>query len=159
MDENMQNSNNMGKIIAVLLVIILLVAGVYSAMNWNKNDVVDNLPIPGSDYYVSVINVKHQYKDGKHIYAGSLDLPTPCYSLVSAISKDTETSATITLDTSRNEEEICSQVITNRKFKVETTGGNPMSIQGLMNSKPIQLNLFEVPADKNIDEVEIDIKG
>lgn len=159
MDENMQSSNKVGAIIATLVVVILLVAGVYSVVNWKKNQAEDDKPVAGSDYYVSVIDVKHQYRDGKHVYAGSLDLPTPCYSLDSSIGKDTETSATIKLDTMRSEEEMCAQVISTKKFKLETSGSGTLSVKGLLNGKPLQLNIFEVPMNQNIDDVDIDTKG
>ncbi len=152
------NKNIMGWVVTVV-VLAAIGLGIYYLLN--PKQPVETMVNEGSSYYVSLIPIKHQYKDGKHTYAGSLDLPNPCYNLeASIVSKAGSTStAVININTPTSLEEICAQVITKKDFKVEMAGSPDMMVEGVLNGKAVELNIFEVPAGQNIDEVQIDTKG
>lgn len=154
----MEESNKVMSTVWTIIVLLLLGWGLYYLVTHNKNDVVVTPPA-GSDYYVSVVQLKHQYKDGEHVYAGTLDLPNACYTLNSRAEVGDATHTLITLDTLMNTEEMCAQVITSRDFRISVEGGDEMNVEGVLNDMAIEFNIFEVPENQDIDNFEINIKG
>jgi hypothetical protein len=80
-------------IIIGALLILLLVAAFYVIVN--KEKIVDdttNIEINNEEVVevdesnLRSLVVKHQYKDGKHIFMGDVEVPTPCHSLTASIS-------------------------------------------------------------------------
>jgi hypothetical protein len=151
----MQNKKN---IIISIVVIAILALGI-NALISTKDEDSNKAGTLVSDYFVSTIQVKHQYKDGNHTYVGSLDLPSPCFSIDAYGTKNDDGGATIVINTPENKEDICAQVVTTKVFRVEILGDATMTVKGVLNGKDVQLNLFEVPADQDIDQFEINIKG
>ncbi len=154
----MEETNKVWNIVLTIIVLLALAFGIYYLVSRNDSDTAMQ-PAAGSDYYVSVVQVKHQYKDGEHTYVGSLDLPNACYQLDSNIQKTGDASATINLMTSVDAEETCAQTVTSRDFRLQTDGPMNLTVTGMLNGKPVDLNLFEVPANQDIDEFEINVKG
>lgn len=155
----MEETKKIGNIILTIVVLLALGFGIYYLVSRSDVDNTANDPAAGSDYYVSVVQVKHQYADGTHTYVGSIDLPSACYSLESNSAMTGETAATINLTTTMSAEEVCAQVVTTRDFRVQIDGPENLTVSGMLNGRPVELNLFEVPADEDIDEFEINIKG
>jgi hypothetical protein len=156
----MDETKKVGNIILTIVVLLALSFGIYYLVSNNKPDTYGNVQnVLGSDYYVSVVQMKHQFKDGRHTYVGSLDLPTPCYSLDSDLVKTSNTEGSITLNTSRNDEEICAQVVTTRTFRLQIDAPMNFMVKGMLNGRAVELNMFEVPASDDIDLFEINIKG
>lgn len=111
-----------------------------------------------------IIDIKHQFKNGTHNYAGIIDLPNPCYSLSSKIisidSPLTNTSSFQIDLISKNSDQMCADVMTPTYFKLIITGQSKVSLlKGTFNSKPIKFNVFEVPENEDIDNYDIYIKG
>jgi hypothetical protein len=154
----MDEPKKIGNIILTIVVLLALGFGIYYLVSRNDSNIVEQ-PAAGSDYYVSVVQVKHQYKDGEHTYAGAIDLPNACDNLDSDIEKTGDASATINLSTTMNTEEMCAQAVTSRNFRVQVDGPMSFTVKGMLNGKPVELNIFEVPANQDIDLFEINIKG
>lgn len=106
------------------------------------------------------INTKHQYKDGIHTYIGTFETPNACNNYNAEI-KDGENSEKIIEITYSDSGEICAQVITERNFRVSFEGSEEESqnVIATINGELVNLNIFEVPENQNIDDFEIFIKG
>lgn len=156
----MENAQNERSAVGWVVTVIILAAigmGIYYLFNLGA-DTQNTNNTENSDYYVSIIQVKHQYKDGKHIYVGALDLPTPCYRLDAAITLSNDKNV-ISITTPENQDEACAQVVTTRNFRVEIDGPAGMTAEGFLNGRAVQLNIFEVPAGEDIDSAGFDTKG
>ena len=106
------------------------------------------------------INVKHQYKEDVHTYLGKIETPTPCHSYnAEIINNEGEKIINLTYEESRNK--VCSQVVTERDFKVSFQGSesDANSVIARLNGQLINLNIFEVPQSQNIEDFQIFIKG
>ncbi len=107
------------------------------------------------------IDTKHQYKDGKHIYFGYLEVPSPCYTHnveIKKLPEITEIAITYSEDKS-NDSKVCAQVITQKTFKVSFEGRIDEDIIATLNGETVNLNQFEIDLDENIDNADIFIKG
>lgn len=104
------------------------------------------------------INVKHQYKNGEHIFAGTVDTPTPCYDIEAVVLPGDVPEIHIT---TRQQEgvEMCAQVITEKPFKVSHAASESTQFLATVNDEPVNMNQFDIDADVDIDTVEILIKG
>lgn len=156
----MEETKKISSIVWTIIVLVVIAGGLYFLSTSSKSGDSANSPVPGSDYYVSEVQVKHQYKNGQHIYVGSLDLPSTCYKLDFDIQTIPETdSAQINLSTFTNSEEVCTQVVTSKTFRLTLDDTRKLIVTGMLNGKPVELNIFEVPANLDIDAFEINIKG
>ncbi|MEN9647276.1 MAG: hypothetical protein RLY57_80 [Candidatus Parcubacteria bacterium] len=155
----MEESKKVVSIIWTLVVLVALGAGLWYLISHSSSKEAAMVPAPGSDYYVSLIQVKHQFKDGEHVYAGSIDLPNACYRLDSHVEKVNDTSVVLNFETSKNTEEMCAQTVTSRNFRLTIDAPMNTSVKGMLNGKSVDLNVFEVPANQDIDLFEINIKG
>lgn len=106
------------------------------------------------------ITAKHQYKDGTHIVAGETDMPTPCHILnwETLIAESYPEQVTINFNLS-TQAEMCTQVITPTRFKVEFKVSEMASINATLNGERIILNLIEAGTEENLDDFELFIKG
>jgi len=143
-----------------LLVIIITTIGTY-IYNQNKQD---NLVEERNDAINQevqrpeiTLNAKHQFKNGKHIFVGQVELPTPCHIVIPSVQKN-QNETIINIDT-KSDAEVCAQVITNKEFRVTFDGTAEENIIAKLNGELVNLNLFEIDADQNIDEVDIFNKG
>lgn len=102
------------------------------------------------------ITTKYQYKDGQHIFVGNLKLPTPCHTYnAEVVQKDGAAEIRVTTE----EGGVCVQQITERLFKVSFEGEQGDNIFATLNGETVNLNIFEIPEDEDIDDIEIFIKG
>ncbi len=153
-------------IIGAVVVVILVVLGLYFWLGGSKSDdmVVDentpSTPANPDNGYVQIVNVKHQYKNGTHTYAGDIDLPTPCEKLTSSAVVDPQNSNKYTLTfTTTSTAQTCAQVRTSKSFKLSFKAGKDITVEGTLNGKKLRLNMFEVRADQDLDSFDIYIKG
>ncbi len=58
-----------------------------------------------------------------------------------------------------NPEELCAQAVTSRSFRLQVNAPVNITTIGTLNNRAIELNIFEVPANQDIDLFEINIKG
>lgn len=158
------NSKKSMAIIIAIIVIILIGAGFY--FSYKKSGVQnttteDQIPLKGgssSSYQVTSINARHQYKNGKHIYVGVIDLPTPCHTVSVAAVPAGMGKYTLKFTTSTTDE-ICAQVITPRSFRVEFTAPKTVTVDATLDGKSITFNVLEVKEGEDIDKVDFNDKG
>ena len=103
------------------------------------------------------LNVKYQFKDGKHVYVGSVLLPTPCHALKSEVG--TKPGVNEIIITTIVSQEVCAQVMTERLFRVETNFKPEDEFVPTLNGEAVNFNIFEIPADQNINDIQIPVKG
>lgn len=113
-------------------------------------------------YLPDVINARHRFKNGMHILAGEVHVPTACdlletESLVE-VREPREDRVTIRF-TTLNEAEVCAQVITSARFKILFNASEDAEIVGTWNGHTVRLNLVEMKSDENIDDFELYFKG
>jgi len=165
--DNATQSNGSKIIIATIIVIALGLVGYgfyRSQIDRSSNETAPDITIPvvpPEEEYAEIINAKHQYRGGKHIYAGELDLPTPCHLLQSDVIRDPSNPSIIEIEFTSVYEgtDACIQVITPRPFKVTFDAPKEIGLKVRYNGKPIRLNIFEVPESENLDLFDINVKG
>jgi hypothetical protein len=106
--------------------------------------------------YDRTIDIKHQYKDGKHIFAGVVEVPTPCHQANLAIVGGEIAQLNFSIVDSG---EICAQVISDANFYAEFEGPENQLFVANLNGEPVNLNKFEVDADLDINSIDIFNKG
>lgn len=108
----------------------------------------------------TVVTAKHAYRNGEHIIAGEIPLPTPCHLLEStvSVSSDKKTLA-LALVSSVKTGETCAQMITPARFKVTARAERSATITATLNGQEITLNLIEAGPNENLDDFELYIKG
>lgn len=161
----MENNNKKTTAIVIAIIVIILIgAGFY--FSYKKSGVQtgtteEQIPLKNgsnSSYEITAVNARHQYKNGKHIYAGVIDLPTPCHtvSVVAALSGKNKYTLQFTTKTT---DEVCAQVITPRPFRVEFAAPKNITVDATVNGKLITLNVLEVKEGEDIDKVKFNDKG
>lgn len=154
-------------IITTTILIILVIAGAfyylapYSVRFWDNQSASvidagdDTTPSPHE-----TINAKHQYKNGKHIIAGEVDLPTPCHLLTTTAQIAESSPEQVTINfTTKESGEVCTQVITPNRFKIEFAASAGAIIKARWNGQPVELNLIPAGANEDLSNFEIYIKG
>lgn len=157
----MDSNNNMKSWLIGVVVVVLLAFGIYWLVSPSTPEATDTTQTPVTqDEYVQMVNVKHQYKNGRHTYVGEIDLPTPCHSLMSSYNKDANSTTGYTLVfTSSSTAEMCAQVITSKPFKLSFEAVKDIVLSATLNGKKLRLNLFEVPDNQDLDSFNVNIKG
>lgn len=108
----------------------------------------------------TVVTAKHAYRNGMHIIAGEIPLPSPCHILESAGSASADKDHVfVEMVSSVKTGEMCAQVITPARFKVSVKANKDAIISGTLNGKGIILNLIEAGPNENLDNFELYIKG
>lgn len=151
----MENNNKTTIWISIAVLLVLLIVGVL-IIKATKNDVVEVNNTVEEDMYEKTVDVKHQYKDGKHIFAGTLEVPTPCHKVEATVIPGDV--AVLNLEV-KDSGGVCAQVITDANFYVEHMGPQELLFVGRLNGEPVNLNKFEIDADMDINAVDIFIKG
>ncbi len=147
--------------IGAVIVAILFLVGAFA---YNKNQQKIQVQSDRQDAIqqevqkpTETLNVKYQFKDGKHVYVGSVLLPTPCHILKAEAG--TKPGVNEIIITTTDSQEVCAQVITERLFRVETNFKPEDVFIPTLNGEVVNFNIFEIPADQNINDIQIFIKG
>lgn len=154
------NSKKTTAIVIAIIIIVLIAGGFY--MSYKKGGVktpaTDEI-IPVEDgtagkYEITFINAKHQYKNGKHIYAGMINLPSPCHTVdVKAVPAG---AGKYTLEfTTKTSDETCAQVITPRTFRIEFTAPKVITVDATLDGKAVTFNVIEVAEGEDIDKTNL----
>lgn len=108
----------------------------------------------------TVVTAKHAYRNGTHIIAGEVPLPTPCHLLeaTGAASADRK-EVLVEITSSVKTDELCAQVITPARFKVSVKAAQNAKISATLNGQAITLNFIEAGPDEDLDNFELYIKG
>ncbi len=161
----MENNNKKTTaIIIAIIVIILIGAGFY--LSYKRSPVQtgtteEQIPLKNgssSSYEITAINAKHQYKNGKHVYVGVINLPTPCNTVSAVASLSGKNKYTLQFAT-KTTDQVCAQVITPRPFRVEFTAPKNITVDATLDGNSVTLNILEVKEGENIDKVQFNDKG
>lgn len=155
-------SNKIWTTVVIIILLILAGAAVFSQkkadnIDTNREEVMEE----AFQRPEITINAKHQYKNGQHNFIGTVELPTPCHQLDSEVIKGEEVTE-IALTISNPDEDsggVCAQVITDKNFQVIFDGEENENIIATLNGEAVNLNIFEVPEDQEMENVEIFLKG
>ena len=98
------------------------------------------------------ITVRHQYDEGEHRYFGSINVPTPCYSLISQAVVHLELEpdeVMLNLTTSADTEE-CEPEVTSKIFFITFKAEKNALIAATLNSEKILLETIEVEEEESV---------
>lgn len=158
--------NKRAGIAIVAIVLVIIGFTVYWQFFRDKSDqaAINNTPPVTQNDNVpdaKLITALHQYKNGKHIVAGQVDLPTPCHVLGQneSITNTTPRQVTIAFTSTSDDADICAQVITSARFKSEFSAPEDAIIKATWNGGPVQLNLVPAGPNDDLENFDIFIKG
>lgn len=151
--------------IALVVISILLVGGFFyyfapDSMRFWEGQTAAPITANQNEPKHDPINAKHQYKNGTHVVAGTVNMPTACYVLntnaVIAESYPEQITINFVATTSGD---VCAQVITGERFKVDFKAAGDASIKATWNGQPVDLNLIPASSDEDLNDFELYIKG
>jgi len=155
------------KILIAVVVLAVIVFGLIYFIRYKNPPplVVDstnniNTEVPEEVGSAMSIIAKHQFKNGEHVLAGEIGLPTPCHILstrVDTLSADSEN--IVVHFTSTTQAEACAQVITQVRFKAEFEAPADVQIGATWNGRPATINLFPVGDNEDLKNFDLFIKG
>lgn len=152
------NSKKTTAIVIAVIIIVLIGGGFYLSYKKGKvqtSKTEEQIPLKdgtGAKYEVTFINAKHQYKNGKHVYTGMINLPTPCHSV--SVKDVSSGVGKYTLEfTTKTTDQVCAQVVTPRPFRIEFTASKNIKVDATLDGKEITLNVLEVKEGEYIDKV------
>lgn len=106
------------------------------------------------------INAKHQFRDGEHIIAGEIEVPTQCHSLsVETVIRESFPEQVTLNFSSTSEAEVCAQVMSPRRFKIDFSASENATINATWNGAEAVLNLIPAGEDEDLNNFDIFIKG
>ncbi len=152
-----------GGIVFIVAIVLLILAIQFSQVENEEDNGLIQQPngYEENGEGLQLVNANHYYADGRHIIAGEIDLPTPCYILdheVMVLESFPE-SVSINLNSRVDEDyEICAQVITPYGFVVEFQASAEASISAYLDGQRINLNIKESSLE-DIENLEFFIKG
>lgn len=154
--------------VIILVLFLGLIYYVYAPDSWRfwgqTASVIDSTNNQDSGAGTQVphetITAKHQYKNGTHIIAGEATSPTACDILTTmATVAESAPEQVMIAFTSETVGEICAQVLTQNRFKVEFQAGAEAKIKATWNGEPVALNLIPASLDEDLNDFELFIKG
>ncbi len=150
-----------GTVIAIVVVLGLIVVSTWGWVRYSNRMTDQKEQIRNEDTeVVPDITAKHQYKNGKHIIAGEVNLPTPCYILdVQAVVAESMPEQVTLKFTSTTQGELCAQMVTTERFRADFTASQKAVISATWNGKPVKLNLIPAGVNEDLNNFEIFIKG
>lgn len=148
-----------------LALLLIVIGGTYYFSSREKNTELTQLPdkeVPGAVLSEDVfrINAKHSFKNGKHIVAGEIEVPTPCHSLsVDTLFRESSPEQVTLAFNTKSDADVCAQVISSRRFKMEFNAEQNARIGATFNGKEAILNLIEAGPNENLENFDIYLKG
>ncbi|MEY4440809.1 MAG: hypothetical protein RLY49_435 [Candidatus Parcubacteria bacterium] len=107
-----------------------------------------------------VKELKEQHKDSKYIFAGTVDVPTPCHSLKTVVNQLSPTKYQIQVDTVAPKADVmCAQVISQKQYKAAFQAPDNIIVTVKINGVEYETNRFVIPNTENIDTFKLEIKG
>jgi hypothetical protein len=153
-------------IILAVVLFILLVAGMFLFTYLSKQNTVPVVPEPQpvstttNPYGITRIDGKHFFIDGVHTIVGELAMPTPCDLLTAEARVAESYPEQVTFDFSViNTTEVCAQVVTPQRFKVDATASQAANLKATFMGVPVELNLVEAAPGETPEEFELYNKG
>ena len=118
----------------------------------NKSDTSPTFPDEATSPLPQTLTVRHQYSEGEHRYSGSVNVPTPCHSLVSQAIVRLELEpdeVMLNLTTSTDKEE-CEQKVTLKIFLIAFKADAHALVAATLNGKNILLDTIEVEKNESV---------
>lgn len=150
----MTNKQKLVSIIVLVLLAILVISTVI--IKSKKDNSAEETSQVDKEIFEKTIDLKHQYKDGKHIFAGVMEIPSACHSLNLNVTPGDIAELNFSIEDSGGD---CTLETKNGNFYVEFEGPADQLFVGKLNGENVNLNTFEVDADLDINEVNIFLKG
>lgn len=159
---------NQRSIVLFVVLFVLVVAGMFTFAYLKRTEQAAPVVEPGpvvdaastSVPYMSRVDAKHYIIDGTHTFAGIIDMPTPCHLLEATARVEESMPEQIVIDfTVINNAEVCAQVVTPQRFKVEAAASPQAKIRATWAGVPIELNLIPAGPGESPDDFELFIKG
>jgi hypothetical protein len=146
---------------------VVIVAGMFAFAYMKKQELntatlkTEDTAVPKVAYAdLTRITAKHFFIDGVHTFVGEIPFPTPCDLLESSATIAESFPEQITLDfTVVNNSELCAQVETLQRFKVEAQASDKATVQARFMGRPVELNLVPPAEGETPDDFELFIKG
>ena len=107
---------------------------------------------------ILTVSAMHQYKNSTHVYVGSIMTPTPCFtvSAEAVVRESYPEQVTMIINTKPTSEEICAQVLTEKKFKIAFQASKEAVISATLNSTPVDIKATEAPEGVDLEGMPID---
>lgn len=155
------DNKNTYYLIGAIVVILAIIGGAYYYSQTTEEVVNTDLqvgdPQTSSD---EIITARHQFIDGRHLVAGSVNLPTPCHLLTEEVRVAESMPEQVTLAfTATSTAEACIQTVIPVRFKLEFKASENADIRATWNGAPVRLNLIPVSPTEDIEDYEVFIKG
>ena len=155
-------------IILSLVLFVIIVSGMFGFAYLKKSEIQNNLeeqPTTATTsnenrYGIARIEATHFYIDGIHTIVGELTFPTPCDLLTTdaRVAESMPEQITFSFDVINNSE-MCAQVVTTQRFKVEAAASDAASLSATFMGQPVELNLKEAAPGETPEDFEVFIKG
>lgn len=153
-------------IVLFIVLFCLIVAGMFFFTYLSKQNADPISPAPEpqatttNPYGITRIDGKHFFIDGVHTIVGELALPTPCDLLTTEARVAESYPEQVTFAFSVvNTTEVCAQVMTVQRFKIEAQASDQANLQATFMGEPVELNLVEAAAGETPADFELFIKG
>lgn len=147
-------------IITIIVLLVLLVVSLYGYEMIFKKPLIEAPRTNQEEPILPVLDIKEQYVDGVHTFAGTLSVPTPCHTILSDVVPFGEDAYQIQLSIIPPATEVaCAQVISEKNYKVSFAGSENAIVTAIINGVEYELNRYPVPEGENIDTYELFIKG
>lgn len=160
----MENKN----IMIAVGILVLIVVGMFVFAYIKKSElaeeqttvtpVVDQRDVPYAD--ITRVDAKHFFINGEHTLVGEILMPTQCdlLSWSTQVAESMPEQVTVAFDIV-NHSEVCTQVITPQRFKVEFSASENASIRATLEARHVDLNLVPALSGESPDDFELFIKG
>lgn len=118
------------------------------------------MPEPDTEEILPVLEIKEQYDGTTYTFAGTIDLPNPCYQLETNVLEVSENEYVIQINTIEPGEDVmCAQVITPQAYNVTFEAAEDAQISAQINDQKYELFRFVVPEGEDINLFELFIKA
>jgi hypothetical protein len=146
--------------VSIVFILMLIVVIFLNKNKVNQNDIVLPDDLQNEIRPEITLDAKYQYKDGVHFFVGSVETPTPCYSVRTDINNDGAVKEiNIIVQEPEDQDMMCSQVITEQSFRASFAGDRDDLIIATLNGEIVNLNLFEINEAENLEDFIIYNKG
>jgi len=156
-------------ILSLIGVVVILLAGSL-LLTKNGASIEDNQDAPtttadeSADLPRTVSGLKQfNASTSEYTLAGTTTVPSPCHVIDTTVdvARNLEPDeVTVNLNTVRNDSDMCTQVITERRFKFGFEADPQAEIEGgTFDDTPLELNLQSVPEGEDLEDFQVTTKG
>ena len=154
------------KTIVIVVILAVLVIGLtlywqFFGSNSVKNQGAQVINSQQNQEDTVIVTGVHQFKGGRHIIAGEVDLPTPCHVLnhTVIVAESFPEQVTIAFETETDGSDLCAQMITSSRYKVEFSASENAVMKATWNGAPAQLNLIPAATGEDLNNFDVFIKA